>query len=196
MLVSAITPANAGIFPEYIIPNIKHLATDPDVSVRCTYAQCIVPLTDASVRYLEMAQAMKAHGAYKFGNSDPSGLDGVSLFTLMPVFVPHPLDGKASYDSSISDLQAMIQEQLLSLLADRSGIVKRAILHNTSSLCIFFGRQKANDILLSHMITYLNDRDWLLRYAFFQSIVDVAVCVGGRSLDEYILPLMTQSLSG
>lgn len=46
------------------------------------------------------------------------------------------------------------------------------------------------------MITYLNDRDWLLRYAFFQSIVDVAVCVGGRSLDEYILPLMIQSLSG
>lgn len=90
----------------------------------------------------------------------------------------------------------MIQEQLLSLLADRSSIVKRAVLHNTSSLCIFFGRQKANDILLSHMITYLNDRDWLLRYAFFQSIVDVAVCVGGRSLDEYILPLMIQSLSG
>ena len=46
------------------------------------------------------------------------------------------------------------------------------------------------------MITYLNDRDWPLRYAFFQSIVDVAVCVGGRSLDEYILPLMIQSLSG
>ena len=90
----------------------------------------------------------------------------------------------------------MIQEQLLSLLADRSSIVKRAVLHNTSSLCIFFRRQKTNDVLLSHMITYLNDRDWLLRYAFFQSIVDVAVCVGGRSLDEYILPLMIQSLSG
>ena len=90
----------------------------------------------------------------------------------------------------------MIQEQLLSLLADRSSVVKRASLHNTSSLCIFFRRQKTNDILLSHMITYLNDRDWLLRYAFFQSIVDVAVCVGGRSLDEYILPLMIQSLSG
>lgn len=77
MLVSAITPANAGIFPEYIIPNIRHLATDPDVSVRCTYAQCVVPLADASTRYLEMAQAMKAHGAYKFGNSDPSSLSDV-----------------------------------------------------------------------------------------------------------------------
>jgi hypothetical protein len=51
-------------------------------------------------------------------------------------------------------------------------------------------------VLLSHMITYLNDRDWLLRYAFFESIVDVAACAGGRSLEEYILPLMIQALSG
>ena len=86
MLVSVISPANAGIFPEYIIPNIKHLATDPDISVRCTYAQCIVPLADASVRYLEMAQAMKAHGAYKFGNADPSSLDDVSFFIVMSIF--------------------------------------------------------------------------------------------------------------
>lgn len=46
------------------------------------------------------------------------------------------------------------------------------------------------------MITYLNDRDWVLRLAFFESIVDVAACAGGRSLEEYILPLMIQALSG
>jgi hypothetical protein len=40
MLVTDITPSNASIFPEYIIPNIKHLVQDPEVSVRCTYAQC------------------------------------------------------------------------------------------------------------------------------------------------------------
>lgn len=79
---------------------------------------------------------------------------------------------------------------------DPSSIVKRAVLHDISSLCIFLGRQKTNDVLLSHMITYLNDRDWLLRLAFFESIVDVAACAGGRSLEEYILPLMIQALSG
>lgn len=46
------------------------------------------------------------------------------------------------------------------------------------------------------MITYLNDREWLLRHAFFDAIVDVAACAGGRSLEEYILPLMIQALSG
>ena len=101
-----------------------------------------------------------------------------------------------SYDASIQDLQNSIQEQLSALLMDPSSVVKRAVLHNISSLCIFLGRQKTNDVLLSHMITYLNDRDWLLRYAFFESIVDVAACAGGRSLEEYILPLMIQALSG
>ena len=96
----------------------------------------------------------------------------------------------------MQDLQNNIQEHLATLLMDQSSIVKRAVLHDISSICIFLGRQRTNDVLLSHMITYLNDKDWLLRYAFFESIVDVAACAGGRSLEEYILPLMVQALSG
>ena len=64
-LVNVIAPANASIFPEYIIPNIHPLVQDPEVSVRSLYAQCIVPLADAAVRYLEMGQALKAHGTFK-----------------------------------------------------------------------------------------------------------------------------------
>ncbi len=56
----------------------------------------------------------------------------------------------------------------LALLMDPSSIVKRAVLHDISFLCIFLGRQRTNDVLLSHMITYLNDRDWLLRYALLR----------------------------
>src|ERR1700744_2200652 len=65
MMVTVITPSNALIFPEYIIPNIKYVVQDPEVSVRCTYAQCIVQLADTAVRYLEMGQALKAHGTFK-----------------------------------------------------------------------------------------------------------------------------------
>ncbi|KAI0327534.1 hypothetical protein GY45DRAFT_1373135 [Cubamyces sp. BRFM 1775] len=180
MLVTVITPSNAAIFPEYIIPAIAHLARDPEVLVRCMYAQLIVPLADTAVRYLEMGQALKAHGTYKL-SPDAQEYDEAHF--------------EVSYDASMSDLQNSIQEQLSALLVDPSSVVKRAVLHNISSLCIFLGRQKTNDVLLSHMITYLNDRDWLLRYAFFDSIVDVAACAGGRSLEEYILPLMIQALS-
>ncbi|TFK19255.1 ARM repeat-containing protein [Coprinopsis marcescibilis] len=179
-LVSVITPSNVAIFSEYIIPNIKHLVQDPEVSVRCTYAQCIVPIADTAVRYLEMGQALKAHGAF---NLSAEGQDHENAHY------------EISYDASMQELQSHIQEHLSALLMDPSSVVKRAVLHNISTLCVFLGRQKTNDVLLSHMITYLNDRDWLLRYSFFESIVDVAACAGGRSLEEYILPLMIQALS-
>ncbi|PCH37519.1 hypothetical protein WOLCODRAFT_140908 [Wolfiporia cocos MD-104 SS10] len=180
MLVAVITPSNAAIFPEYIIPASSHLVRDPEVSVRCMYAQCIAYLADTAVRYLEMGQALKAHGSYKMSR-DTQEYDEAHF--------------EVSYDASMQDLQNSIQEHLAALLVDPSSIVKRAVLHNVSSLCIFLGRQKTNDVLLSHMITYLNDRDWLLRHAFFDCIVDVAACAGGRSLEEFILPLMIQSLS-
>ncbi|KAG8960407.1 Serine/threonine-protein kinase [Tulasnella sp. 419] len=179
MLVSAITTFNTFIIPEYILPNIRHLGHDPDVSVRCIYAQCIVPLADTAMQYLEMSQALKAHGTFKVGDAHEH--DEAS--------------NETSYADAVQELHALIQEQLVTLLVDPSSTVKRAILHNISELCVFFGRQKTNDVLLSHIITYLNDRDWMLRWAFFDSIVGVAACVGSRSLEEYILPLMIQALS-
>lgn len=65
MLVAVITPSNASIFPEYIFPNVRHLAVDPEESVRCMFAQCIAPLADAASKYLELGQALKAHGTFK-----------------------------------------------------------------------------------------------------------------------------------
>ncbi|KAI0037081.1 ARM repeat-containing protein [Vararia minispora EC-137] len=181
MLVMVITPSNALIFPEYILPNIQGLVQDPEVSVRSMYAQCVVPLATTAVRYLEMAQALKAHGTFKL-SEDAVEYDEAQLL-------------EVSYDAALQDLQATIQDHLTALLVDPSSVVRRAVLHDISALCIFLGRQPTNDVLLSHMITYLNDRDWLLRYAFFDAIVDVATCAGGRSLEEYILPLMIQALS-
>jgi phosphoinositide-3-kinase regulatory subunit 4 len=57
-----------------------------------------------------------------------------------------------------------MQELVLALMSDPESIVKRAIVPAMPELCLFFGRQRANDALLSHLITYLNDRDWQLRW--------------------------------
>ena len=55
--------------------------------------------------------------------------------------------------------------------------------------------RKANDVLLSHMITFLNDKnDWHLRGAFFDSIVGVAAYVGWQS-SSILKPLLQQGLS-
>lgn len=96
----------------------------------------------------------------------------------------------------MDSLHQHVEELLASLLVDPASVVKRAAISDTAALCVFFGRQKTNDLLLSHMITYLNDRDWQLRHDFFTSVIDVATCLGGQSLEEYILPLMVQALAG
>lgn len=148
-----------------------------------------------------MGQAMKAHGTFKLADAQDYDeaifeVCDIALFSSTLTYVSFRNKHKATYDSSLQEIQTAIQEQLVALLEDPSSVVKRAILHNISSLCVFFGRQKTNDVLLSHIITYLNDRDWPLRYAFFESVVGIATCVGSRSLEEYILPLMIQALSG
>ncbi|PKY37517.1 ARM repeat-containing protein [Rhizophagus irregularis] len=174
-MVETITPSNATIFPEYIMPNLRKFANDPEIFVRMTYAQCIASLAETALRFLALTQSFKS-GAF---NNDTDIDDSY----------------ETSYDATLHELHSIIQEQVSTLLTDSESAVKRALLHNITSLCIFFGKQKANDELLSHMITYLNDRDWMLRSAFFESIIGVGTFVGGRSLEEYILPLMIQSLS-
>ena len=80
-------------------------------------------------------------------------------------------------------------------MVDNDPAVRRAFLGSVSSLCVFFGPPKANEVVLSHLNTYLNDKDWILKCAFFETVVGVAAYVGSTSLEEFILPLMIQSLS-
>jgi phosphoinositide-3-kinase regulatory subunit 4 len=84
--------------------------------------------------------------------------------------------GKIDYCFCFLELQAlheMVQQKVVTLLSDPENIVKQTLMETgITRLCVFFGRQKANDVLLSHMITFLNDKnDWHLRAAFFHSIV-------------------------
>lgn len=75
--------------------------------------------------------------------------------------------------AELQALHEMVQQKVVTLLSDSENIVKQSLMENgITRLCVFFGRQKANDVLLSHMITFLNDKnDWHLRGAFFDSIV-------------------------
>lgn len=182
MLVRIVTPSNASIFPEYIVPNIKQLSLDPSTPVRCTFAACIVPFAEIAERFLQMSQAMRAEGLFAVERDLNGG------------FIEDQ-PNESNYDEQLRTIQALLQEIIVTLLTDPSASVKRALLSSIAPLCRFFGMAKTNDVMLSHMITYLNDRNWLLREAFFDIIVDVAEVSGHRSLEEYVLPLMTQALS-
>jgi hypothetical protein len=56
--VEVITPGNAGLVSEYILPNIRHLAEDDDIHVRSTFAQQLPALSAIGMHVMEMAQSM------------------------------------------------------------------------------------------------------------------------------------------
>ena len=57
-----------------------------------------------------------------------------------------------------------------------------------------FGQDKTNDIILPHLISYLNDSDQELRLAFLSSVLEMGPFIGVLSFEQYILPLLVQSI--
>ena len=140
-------------------------------------------LASTASRFLDMMQALRADGSLP--TSDPEAEDDSMSYSVYQTL----------FDVAREDLVSQIEVQTKALLTDSDSAVRRAMLGSVSTLCVFFGSTKANDVILSHLNTYLNDRDWMLKCAFFETIVGVAIYVGGPSLEEFILPLMVQALT-
>ncbi|OLL25379.1 putative serine/threonine-protein kinase VPS15 [Neolecta irregularis DAH-3] len=181
--ITMLSPINAFVIPEYVLPRMDKFTRDQEPWVRACYASCISRLAETATRFLDVAQALRAEGTLTSG--DPESDDGFSVDGAFASF----------YDLGKHDLQEIFEEHVLIMLTDSDPSVKRALLGSMSSLCVFFGQEKASDVLLSHLITYLNDGDWMLRYAFFQSVSAIGTFVGDRGLEDYIMPLMGQALT-
>src|SRR5579859_1798574 len=142
--VKTLTPVNAFFFYEYVLPKLNKFPSDRDTFVRSTYASCISLLAESASRFLDIAQALRADGSltYTDDEAENSFTDGIH----------------AVYDASRRELLTAFQDHVVALLADPESAVRRALLGSITSLCVFFGRQRSNDFLLSHLVTYLNDR--------------------------------------
>merc|ERR1719150_2023959 len=101
-----------------------------------------------------------------------------------------------SYDTELTALHDSISHGVSVLLADSANSVKQSLMeHSVTKLAVFFGKQKANDVILSHMITFLNDKeDPQLRLSFYENIIGVAAFVGWQC-SPILLPLLLQGLS-
>ncbi|KAF3035232.1 Serine/threonine-protein kinase [Didymella heteroderae] len=185
-MVQVVSPINAYIFPEYVLPRLELYLPDSSSAandlVRMQYALCIGTLATTSARYLDMIQALRADGALPA--TDPEAEDSLSTSA-----------HRNRFDADRQNLLEAFEKHTKALLTDSTASVRRAMLRSVSDLCVFFGSPRANDVVLSHLNTYLNDPDWKLKCAFFEAIVGVAVFVGGASLEGYILPLMVQALT-
>ncbi|XP_044311683.1 phosphoinositide 3-kinase regulatory subunit 4 isoform X1 [Varanus komodoensis] len=179
-LVKEVPRNDINIYPEYILPGIAHLAQDEATIVRLAYAENIALLAETALRFLELVQLKNLNM-----ENEPNSEEADDAM--------HPSE---NYDTELQALHEMVQQKVVTLLSDPENIVKQTLMENgITRLCVFFGRQKANDVLLSHMITFLNDKnDWHLRGAFFDSIVGVAAYVGWQS-SSILKPLLQQGLS-
>ncbi|XP_014259628.1 phosphoinositide 3-kinase regulatory subunit 4 [Cimex lectularius] len=164
--VKIVPPSDTNVFPEYILPGLSQVAHDEAVIVRTAFAENIAELAEIALRLLEHWQV---------NHNDPPS---------------------HSYESELATLHQMVQQMVSALLADPENIVKQMLIENgITKLCVFFGKQKANDVLLSHMITFLNDKDDKhLRGSFFDCIVGVAAYIGVHS-SPILAPLLQQGLT-
>ncbi|KAB7502179.1 Phosphoinositide 3-kinase regulatory subunit 4 [Armadillidium nasatum] len=162
-LVNAVPRSEYNIFPEYILPPLNEISSDPAVIVRQADASNISTIADAALKFL------------------------IYCSEHCPDYSP---------DTQIDSLHDIIQQKLAKMFSDPSNIVKRALIENNLGLlCKFFGKEKANDILFSHLITFLNEkRDFHLRISFYNNITEIATFMGSHS-HEILKPLFLQGLS-
>ncbi|SCV71242.1 BQ2448_2830 [Microbotryum intermedium] len=176
LTIDSVTPLNASIYTEYILPNTRPLATDDSLLVRSTYATCLISLATQAKLVLDTNQALQTTS---------------STTTPQP-----PLDDLPEpYDLQLLTLHQTIQDHFHPLLSDPDPLVRRSLLSHIGELCAFFGPHRANDAVLAHLVTYLNSREWRLREGWNKGAGEVAKVVGGKSWEMFLAPLMVLSLA-
>lgn len=140
-------------------------------------------LSETASRYLEYAST--------HNEDDPQlqlgGVDSNSTTGESP---------KLDYGRESRLIQESVQEMLVTLLCDSENAVRRGLVNNgLAKLCVFVGKQKSSDVLLSHMITFLNDKnDWRLRATFYDCCPALAAYIGWQSSTIILKPLLQQGL--
>ncbi|XP_012156619.1 phosphoinositide 3-kinase regulatory subunit 4 isoform X2 [Ceratitis capitata] len=166
-MVKHVPLSDANIFPEYILPAIAKLSCEPSaVIVRMAFARNVAKIAKIAIYFLEETQRN----------------------------APHDMPARR-YDTEVNVLHEFLQRNVLSLLTDSRPIVKQTLMESSiCDLCGFFGKEKANDIILSHIMTFLNDEDKNLRGSFFDNIAGVAGYVGWQASD-ILVPLLLQGFT-
>ena len=164
--VTSVPRSDAKTFPEYILPVLSPLASHPSVSVRCALARHLASLASLASNWLDLV-----------------------------ISASPPGQAATDYHSELSTLHKFVEDLVTSLLEDTSNSVKQVLVNESAArLAVWLGRQKAIDVLLSHMFTFLNDNnDSQLRYCFYDNIAGVASYIGWHC-SSMLKPLMEQGL--
>lgn len=176
-MTKKISPINENVFVDYLFPRIRKILLQSKQSsyVRMVIANCLGNFLSAAVRFQE--------SSYMSNPTDPVGA------------ATSGIDSLEITNKHNRRLLQQVEALTVTLLTDSDTCVKMALLCNIMVLCKFFGRERTNDVILSHLITYLNDKDPSLRIKLVQTIAGIAVLLGPITLEQYILPLLTQTIT-
>lgn len=176
----SVNAINTLVFPEFICPLLKNIAflnssLQEEVSLlKCTLARCFPYLAHISVKFRSLVRSAPSEGgdAVTLKDDDMHGL----------------------FKSANVRVEPDLKDITEALLTDPNVNVRTALVNNILPLCQYFGVDKTNDIILPHLITYLNDPSYQLRLAFLSSIIEIGNFIGVLSFEQYILPLLIQIL--
>ncbi|CDO92553.1 unnamed protein product [Kluyveromyces dobzhanskii CBS 2104] len=171
LITESVNHTNANVFIDYVLPRLNKV--------------CQSPLTDGYVRtVLANTLGHFARSAIRFHE-----LSFLLSFQLSNVAEVNQLQKVRR------KLLRQFEEITTTLLTAPEPHTKEALLLNILPICHLFGKERTNDVILSHLITYLNDKNSSLRISLIKSITGVSVLLGSVALEQYILPLLTQTLS-
>ncbi|QRG39740.1 hypothetical protein FDK38_004194 [Candidozyma auris] len=180
---SSVNAINAHLFTEYISPLLKNIAflNSPHKEevryLRITLAACLPYLAKVSESFA--SNARNYHNATSPYLAENGGISTRSR-----------IDSETPKSRSLIDIKDLTE----ALLTDPDNSVRIGLVHEILPLCEYFGPDKTNDLILPHLITYLNDPSYQLRLAFLGSITQIGPFIGALSFEQYLLPLLFQTL--
>ena len=109
------------------------------------------------------------------------------------------LDASSDINSKLTELEVLrdtFQTIISYLLTDQDNSVRRTLLMtDISTLCEFLGQTRTNDVILSHIITFLNNKyDFELRCSFFDNVIHIATFLGQSCSKILVSSKMSQTL--
>ncbi|KAK9817197.1 hypothetical protein WJX72_010933 [[Myrmecia] bisecta] len=171
--VEVVPPSDSKIFNEYILPSLSLVPNDQEEMVRIEYAGVTAQLATVAQRFLT-----RLHQVASTAQNPASAV---------PV----------RYDEEMAALRMAVEQVVHELVVGTRSTswTRLALLPHVPALAAFLGRRESNDFLLPAMITFLNDRSWQLRAAFFTHIAALGPYAGADGLDAFLLPCLEQALA-
>ncbi|CAM9452987.1 unnamed protein product, partial [Ectocarpus fasciculatus] len=213
--VDEFLPHERFIFLRSIFPALNDISRDGEVIVRVAFVECLGKFAELSKYFLDKSHAVQMNqlgedttaSSAQENAADTAAADNDDTEKKLRAI-------KASYDANLAELHANVSRWVTSVLLEQHSLAdsnlrsgshafsisshssrcKKILLTDIVRLCGFFGTELTLDVLLSQLLTFLNDQDWELRLAFCAALPGVCAFLGETFTCNFIYPCIENAL--